>query len=625
MIRYIDNITSEYLKEFIDSLVPFSGPIYFDTETSGLDCRLDRILLAQFMVDGIIYVLNVPKLGTELLTKIAERIEDNLTKIVAHNAKFDWKFIFHYTGIKWTNTHDTMNCECVLNAGIGSSTYSLGELVEKYTGEVISKEVRDSFFNGSNSIDFTEQQIQYSAKDVKVLEPIYLAQIKRTSEAKEVKVMEVEMGIVPVVAEMEYDGVLVDKDAWIELEKAALLEAGKFEKEFKDKVLSRVDYEKYTNALQLADYFKIPVKTKRARLLLESITDTDAIKDVIIKGFNINSSQQVREVVNNLGLVTDSVSEKKLTKHRKKYDFIDTLLSYREHAKLSSTYGSNIFEFINPISGRMHVGFLNNGGATGRMSYKFHNIPRDIRYRNAFLIARPEHSIITADYSQAEYRLAGAISGEENIINAYIDGKDMHSATAAFRFKKNINDVTKAERSVGKSINFLMIYGGTAFGMSHKLEVPVKEAEAIVNDFYLGYPKLAKFKEMVENKIIELGYSITPLGRRRYMSPMPDMMDSKEYVYFINRQKRELFNHIIQGGSADSVKISMLEISRRNPFGDKFRLLLQEHDELVAEAHNSVAKDAEVFVVETMKECFQPFLGEIPALVDSHCLPYWTK
>jgi len=311
----------------------------------------------------------------------------------------------------------------------------------------------------------------------------------------------------------------------------------------------------------------------------------------------------------------------------KNYREVECLLKIREQEKLASTYGENFFDNISPITSRIHTEFLNNGAATGRFSSNspnLQNIPRNSAYRNCF-IAEKGWSIITCDYGQAEFRLAGAVSGEDKIIEAYLAGKDMHAATAALVYNKDIHDVTKKERNFGKTINFAVLYGTTAYGLQYNLNIPLAEAQRIVDAFYTGYPKYAKFKEFVENKIMELGYSVTPMGRRRYMSEKPMFMQSWEYNKWIARQKRELVNHIIQGGSADSVKLSLYNIYNENPFGDKLRILLQEHDEIVSEAHDSIAKDAEQFIVDTMKKSFQPFLGNIPCEVSHELLPYWTK
>lgn len=625
MIKYITESNKEF-KELLNKLDPFSSEIFFDLETTGLDTYLDKILLAQFMIDDLIYVLNVPKLGLGNLSFVMEMIKEHNIKVIAHNAKFDWKFIFHHTKVKLNNVFDTMNAECILNAGIGSSTYSLEELVLKYTGEQLSKEIRESFFNGQATEDFTELQILYSANDVRVMKPVYLAQIKRAKESKEFDVLNMEMGIIPVVAKMEYDGVLLDKGAWSNLEQIAIKKAERYKPVFKRMVIGKADLSKYKNAFEVRKAFAFPKNiAKRDKETLESITDANVIKGWIFENFNIGSNQQVKQALNNIGIQVKNTNAKYLEMNFKGVREIEALLKIREQEKRASSFGSNLFSRIHPVTGRIHAEFLNNGAATGRMSYSYHNIPRMKEYRNAFLIARDGWSIITADYSQAEFRLAGAVSGEENIINAYKAGKDMHAATAALQLHKDIHDITKQERNYGKTLNFAILYGTTAYGLQYNLQIKQHEAQKILDVFYAGYPKFAKFKEVVEEKIVEFGYSTTIMGRRRYMAEKPMFMDTKEYSRWLAKQKRELFNHIIQGGSADSVKLSMLNIWNENPFGDKLRILLQEHDELVLEAHNSIAKDAEQFVIETMKKSFQWMLGEIPAEVESFCLPYWTK
>jgi len=227
--------------------------------------------------------------------------------------------------------------------------------------------------------------------------------------------------------------------------------------------------------------------------------------------------------------------------------------------------------------------------------------------------------------SQQEYRLAGAISKEPKIIEAYVDGFDMHTATAANRFMKGLEDVTKDERNKGKAINFTILYGGTEYALGKNLNIPKNEALEILEQFLNNYPMLAKFKQMAGSKIIELGYSVTMMGRRRYWKGLPAFSTPQEIVNYENRMKREGINHIIQGTGADVTKLSMLEMFDNNPFGDMFIPILQVHDEIVAEVHDSVIKEAEAFMCYSMEKAFQPFLGVIPAKVDSKLSKRWTK
>jgi len=252
------------------------------------------------------------------------------------------------------------------------------------------------------------------------------------------------------------------------------------------------------------------------------------------------------------------------------------------------------------------------------------NIPVQTGHREAFM-AEEGFSLLACDYSQQEYRLAGAISKEPKIIEAYINGFDMHIATAALRYKKELVDITKEERNKGKAVNFTIIYGGTEYALSKNLNIPKREAIELLNEYWAGYPILSAHKTATENKIAELGYSVTLLGRRRYWKELSPFSTPQEVVNYENRMKREGYNHIIQGTGADVTKLAMIGIDRNNPFGDKFRLLLQIHDELVAEIHDSIIEDATRFMKYEMETAFQPFLGVIPALADAHVAKRWTK
>jgi len=253
------------------------------------------------------------------------------------------------------------------------------------------------------------------------------------------------------------------------------------------------------------------------------------------------------------------------------------------------------------------------------------NIPTQNGYREGF-IAREGYSLLACDYSQQEYRLAGAISKEPKIIQAYVNGFDMHTATAALRFNKELSEVTKEERNKGKAVNFTILYGGTEYALGKNLNIPQDEALKILHEFLSSYPILAAHKKASENKIVELGYSVTLMGRRRYWKPLPAFATPQEVTNHVNRIKREGYNHIIQGTGADVTKLAMINIAKHNPFGRQmYHLLLQIHDELVAEVHDSILEEAITFMKYEMESAFQPFLGEIPALVDTKASKRWTK
>jgi DNA polymerase-1 len=231
---------------------------------------------------------------------------------------------------------------------------------------------------------------------------------------------------------------------------------------------------------------------------------------------------------------------------------------------------------------------------------------------------------MSVDYSQQEYRLTGGVSKEPKIIEAYIAGLDMHIATAAVIYRKQPSEVTKAERSVGKGVNFSLLYGSTEWGLSRNLNISVEEAKEIIEKFRRGYPVLMAFKDEIEKQILKRLYSATVLGRRRYFEKPVFFADAKDFYKWESSVRREGFNHIIQGSGADVIKIAMVNIHKKNPFGDKLRILLQVHDELDFEVHKSVVDDAEEFVKQEMLAAEQPFLGELPAAVDVKVADCWV-
>ncbi len=630
-MSYILIDTVEKFEKFLESTTKLPAVIYADIETTGLDWFEKEILLFQVMIGKDIYILNVRELGYAFLTGMIRWIGNN-SKVVFHNTKFDLKFIYHRTGFLLENVYDTMTAEAVLLSGSGKQYFSLEELAEKYADTFMDKEIRKDFIDYPKDQPFTEKQLNYSALDVKVLEPIYLKQIKQFEETKQVKVIELESDLIPIVAKMEYDGITLRAEDWIILDRVARQHL----KELNDNLLPEIaDYAikkcKGKNGLELATYLKISdgTKTKRDRLALESITDLSLMKGWVCEHINLGSWQQKVAILNMYGVKVTSSNEKVIQKYAAKFPIVEKLLEISGVEKQISQYGESFLKDIHPFSGRVHTEYSTVGTQTGRFSSSkpnLQNVPTDGGYRECF-VPRPGYIFIACDYSQQEYRLAGSVSAEPVIIEAYIKGYDMHTSTAANFNNKELKDVTKEERKWGKTRNFEIIYGTTEYGLSKSLKCSIAEALEKLKKYWKGYPRLYKFKEMAEKKIMEVGYSVTPLGRRRYNLPKPLLGNSNDYMFWEARVKREGFNHIIQGGGADIIKMAMVNLFRKNPFGDKFRILLQIHDELLFEVHESIANEAGQFIRDEMVNAEQPFLGRIPAVVEGYDVikERWSK
>lgn len=630
-IHYIESISKNIddVRNLISLISnPDIGVIFLDTETSDLDPYTSELLLLQIAHEDEIYVLHVGNVGKVFLTKIVKRINESELVCVGHNIKFDIKILKVNTNVMIKKVFDTMVAESVLNAGIGEKLYSLSSLVNRYCGALLDKETRRDFIGKTQKDSFSEQQITYSAYDVLYLKDIYTSQNTKAVEENLQKTMELEMQLLPVVANMELHGIHLDKEHWNKLTASARIQLRQFEIEVKDLIIDSINISKYKNALELADALCIrePAKTKKARAVLETIIDPGTALGWVKANFNVGSHKQLLTALNLAGIKTPNTNEKTLNKLKKNV-IVDSILGYREFEKQVSTYGDNIIDLINPITGRIHTEYFQMGTQTGRFSSvkpNMQNLPRKGGYREGF-IARPGYSLISMDYSQQEYRLAGALSNDPKIIKAYVDGWDMHTATAASRFKKDLKDVTVDERNYGKTMNFAVLYGTSEYGIMRNFSISKEDALGMLSDFFSGYERLAAFKNTAEEFIIKLGYSVTPRGRKRFFKPKPVFATPRELEKFYAQIKREGFNHIIQGGGADVTKLAMVLMDKHNLFGDKFSLILQVHDEIVAEVEDSIIKEAVEFMKKHMLDAFQPLLGEISAQVDWKVGKRWGK
>lgn len=629
-LHYISSIQEDTddIKLLIKMLRDAPSRITLDTETTGLDPFTAQLLLVQIGFDDETFVINRGGVGRNFVRELVNIIETLKLKCVGHNIKFDIKVLKVDTDIWINNVYDTMVAESIITAGIGDKLYSLQKLVLKYCNVDMSKEVRLSFLEMKQGDSFTDQQIKYSANDLIYLFEIQDSQTNELLKCNMGKVLTLEMNLVPVVARMEYRGITLDIPHWQKLITDCETSISEIAERLKATIFSKIKLSKYENALELADALAIRdgAKSKRDRNALASLSDPSVILGWVRDNLNLGSHKQLLNALNLAGVKTSDTNEKTLIKLPKN-DIISILLEYRDFEKRLSTYGTNIIDLINPITGKIHTEYFQIGTQTGRFSSKnpnMQNVPVHNNYREGF-IAREGYSFMAMDYSQQEYRLAGSLSKEPAIIEAYVSGFDMHTASAAKRYNKKFDEVTKDERSKGKGINFTVLYGGTEYALGKNLEVPTEEAKEILHNFFAGYPRLSAFKNLVENKIVEIGFSVTPYGRRRYFKQLAPFATPKEIDQHISKMKREGFNMVIQGGGADITKIALYELDRDNPFGDKFHPLLQVHDEIVAEVHDSILEEAETFMRGKMEGAFQPFLGEIPAKVDCKVSKRWTK
>ena len=451
-----------------------------------------------------------------------------------------------------------------------STSYECSAIAMKYlTRKIKSKE--DLLGKGAKAKKFDEIEFdELSAYIGDILNTVNGVYPKMEEKLKETEMdglfYHVEMPLVEVLGSMEYIGMKVDKDQLNELK------------------------EKFTTIINELE---------------------NEIFELAGEPFNINSPKQLGVVLfEKLGLPVIkktktgySTNAEVLEKLRDKHEIIDKITEYRQIVKLNSTYVEGLLKIINPKTGRIHSSFNQTITTTGRISStepNMQNIPvktemgRDIR---KVFVADDNCKLVDADYSQVELRVLAHMSGDENMIDAFKHGEDIHSKTASQIFDVDIKDVTSKQRIEAKAINFGIIYGKTDFGLSQDLNIPVATAKAYIDSYFNKYPKIKEFMDEAVESATETGYATTILNRRRYI---PEIKASNFIVR--NQGKRFAMNAPIQGSAADIIKVAMVNVYNKLKENNmKSRLILQVHDELIVEAVDEELEMAEKIVREEME------------------------
>ena len=451
-----------------------------------------------------------------------------------------------------------------------STSYECSAIAMKYlTRKIKSKE--DLLGKGAKAKKFDEIEFdELSAYIGDILNTVNGVYLKMEEKLKETEMdglfYHVEMPLVEVLGSMEYIGMKVDKDQLNELK------------------------EKFTTIINELE---------------------NEIFELAGEPFNINSPKQLGVVLfEKLGLPVIkktktgySTNAEVLEKLRDKHEIIDKITEYRQIVKLNSTYVEGLLKIINPKTGRIHSSFNQTITTTGRISStepNMQNIPvktemgRDIR---KVFVADENCKLVDADYSQVELRVLAHMSGDENMIDAFKHGEDIHSKTASQIFDVDIKDVTSKQRIEAKAINFGIIYGKTDFGLSQDLNIPVATAKAYIDSYFNKYPKIKEFMDEAVESATETGYATTILNRRRYI---PEIKASNFIVR--NQGKRFAMNAPIQGSAADIIKVAMVNVYNKLKENNmKSKLILQVHDELIVEAVDEELEMAEKIVREEME------------------------
>ena len=575
--------------------------IAFDTETTSVEeMQASLVGISLAVKEGQGYYIPVGHLsGANLpLEDVLEALRGPMTnpKIgkAAHHAKYDFIMLAKQGLRVEPLTFDTMLAEFIVDPS--SRNMGLKNLAFARLGDEMTH-IEDLIGKGKKQISMAEVAIvsaaAYAAADAEStlrLVPVMQAELKRIPGGMKL-LDEIDMPLTPVLADMEMEGVMLD--------------------------------------LPFLKTMSVELTTRLAEIEKE-------VYGLVGKVFNINSTQQLSDVLfNKLGLKADaswktasghySTNAEVLETLRGQHPMVDLVLEQRELSKLKSTYVDALPLAVDPRTGRVHTSYSQTGAVTGRLSSNnpnLQNIPIRTelgrKVRNAF-IAPKGSVLISIDYSQIELRLAAHMSGDEAMQAAFRAGQDIHSTTAAAIYNVPLEKVTKDMRRHAKAINFGLIYGMSAFGLTRSTELTLAEAEDFVKAYFEKFPGVKGYLDGIRKSAAANGYVETLLGRRRYFPALKSQMNKA----MKNREEREAINAPIQGTAADIMKIAMLKIpSALEKAKLKGKMLLQVHDELVIECPKAEL-DATVKAVQQVMESAYPL--NIPLETEARAGTNWGE
>ncbi|MGG7669462.1 DNA polymerase I [Yersinia sp. J1] len=574
----------------------------FDTETDGLDTLTANLIGLSFAIapGEAAYLpvahdyLDAPaQLDRDwVLAHLKPLLEDAKSHKVGQNLKFDKSLLARYDidlrGIEF----DTMLESYVLNSVAGR--HDMDSLSERYLNHktITFEEIAGK---GKNQLTFNqialEQASPYAAEDADVTLQLHLAMWPKLQESEGLLRIfrEIEMPLLPVLSHIERTGVLIDQSILsthsqeltirlAELEKQAHELAGEPFNLASPKQLQAILYEKQ----------KLPILKK---------TPGGA----------------------------PSTNEEVLAELALDYPLPKVILEYRGLAKLKSTYTDKLPLMINPVSGRVHTSYHQAVTATGRLSSRdpnLQNIPvrneEGRRIRQAF-IAPTDYSILAADYSQIELRIMAHLSQDKGLLAAFAAGKDIHRATAAEVFGVALENVTSEQRRSAKAINFGLIYGMSAFGLARQLNIPRGEAQRYMDLYFERYPGVLEYMERTRKQAAEQGYVTTLDGRRLYLPDINSRNATRRKA-----AEREAINAPMQGTAADIIKRAMIAVDNwlQQQEEPLVRVIMQVHDELVFEVHESVLESATQKIRDLMEQSMEL---DVPLKVDVGVGKNWDQ
>lgn len=587
--------TAEERKELIQILLQ-QKEVCFDTETTSID-SLEAELVGMSFSFAARQGFYVPTpedraQAQAIVDEFRPFFEAENIEKIGHNIKYDLQILANY-GVKVAYPlFDTMIAHYLIQPESKQGMDFLAEYYLQYRPISIETLIGKKGKNQGNMRDLKPEEVSdYACEDADItfqLKQLFEPQIQKDHLRS--LFYDMEMPLVQVLQEMEQEGIALD----------------------------------------------VPHLQAFSAQLEEEARETEAkIKEMAGMDFNVDSPKQLGEVLFDHMKISSKAkktktgqyqtSEDALEQYKSDHPIIEKILDYRQIKKLKSTYVDPLPTMLSSKDQRIHTTFMQTVTATGRLSSNnpnLQNIPirtdKGRKIRQAFVARGKEYKLMSADYSQIELRIIAALSGDPNMIEAFRQGHDIHAATAANVYHVPMEEVTRDQRSAAKAVNFGIIYGQSAFGLAQNLGISRTEAKQIIDSYFAQFPTIKTFMDESVKNARELGYVETIMKRRRYL---PDINSANAVVR--GYAERNAINAPIQGSAADVIKLAMIAVQREMKKQEvKSKLLLQVHDELVFDVHESELELMPKLVKTAMEQAVD-FV--VPMIVEANTGENWLE
>ena len=570
--------------------------VCFDTETTSLNTFEAELVGIAFSCEaGKGYYLSLPKdrnAVIEILTPFRAFFESSSIEKVGHNLKYDIKVLAQYGFAVAEPLYDTMIAHYLINPDMRHNMDVLAETYLNYSPKPISDLIGKKGKNQGSMRDVAlAEQTEYAVEDADVTLQLKTHFQKEIHAANTEKLFqEIELPLVSVLTQMELNGIQIDTDYLVEFSKELAIQ------------IQHLETQIYEEA---GETFNLASPKQLGPILFDKLKLVDKPKKTKTGQY--------------------STAEDVLSYLAKDHSIVANILEWRSLQKLQSTYVTALPKEVSPQTGRVHTVYNQAVAATGRLSSNNPNLqnipirtPLGQKVRQAFVAKDNNHVLLAADYSQIELRIIAALSQDEGLVEAFRQGEDIHRSTAAKVFGIAQEEVSREQRSHAKTVNFGIIYGVSAFGLSQQTNLNRTEAKELIDTYYATYPKLRAYMQQQVDFARENGYVETVLGRRRYLRDI-----NSQNAVVRGGAERNSINAPIQGSAADIIKIAMIDIHQKLQQENwQTKMLLQVHDELVFEVPKSELEEAKKMIATAMENAYKL---SVPLVVDMGVGNNWLE